>query len=191
MPNANGLLLVLAGLSGSGKSYITDYLVSSLGFIHVPSITTRAPRPNEVHGIDKIFCSLEEFNSFRAQGRLISESLMFGNWYANDVALLNRYKEGKKIVCQLRYIAIQEMKEKFPDTKCIYIFPKSVEEAIQHVKSRALSEEETRKRIFEINDEIAFVNADKKKPRPLFDLHFTNDYSSSTLSQFSDFIKDL
>ncbi|MBN8580630.1 MAG: hypothetical protein J0L96_08155 [Anaerolineae bacterium] len=191
MPNTNGLLLVLAGLSGSGKSYITDYLVRSLGFIHVPSITTRAPRPNEVHGIDKIFCSLEEFNLLRTEGRLISESLMFGNWYANDVALLNQYKEGKKIVCQLRYIAIQETKEKFSDLKCIYISPKSVEEAIQHVKNRALSEEETYKRILEITDEIEFVNADKQKPYPLFDFHFTNDYSSSTLSQFSNFIKDL
>src|SRR5690242_13798062 len=112
MPNKDGLLLVLAGLSGSGKSYLTNYLVSSLNFVHIPSITTRAPRPNEIHGVDKIFCSVEEFNRFRAQGRLVCESFMFGNWYANDVFLLNQYKEGQKVVCQLRYIALQEMKDK-------------------------------------------------------------------------------
>jgi guanylate kinase len=191
MLDNNGLLLVLAGLSGSGKSYITNYLVSCCNYIHIPSITTRNPRPGEVHGIDRFFCSLKEFNTLRLSGRLICESFMFSNWYANDVSLLNQYKEGKKVVCQLRCFSIKELKEKYPQAKCVYIWPKTLEEAIQHVKKRALDEEETSRRILEITDEVAFINADKEKDHPIIDLYFINDYSFTTLEQFVHTIKDL
>jgi len=56
------LLAILAGPSGSGKSTLCNRLVdANLGYKRVVTTTTRAPRENEVHGVDYHFFSSDEF----------------------------------------------------------------------------------------------------------------------------------
>jgi guanylate kinase len=56
------LLAILAGPSGSGKSTLCNRLVeANLGYKRVVTTTTRAPRENEVDGVDYHFFSSDEF----------------------------------------------------------------------------------------------------------------------------------
>jgi len=96
-----GLILVLSGLSGSGKSYLTDHLIGVQGFIHVPPLTTRAPRPGEKHMVDCVFCSEEEFHALQSANQLLCVNQMFGNWYAwriQDFVQADEYKRGKSVI---------------------------------------------------------------------------------------------
>lgn len=54
---------ILCGVSGSGKNYISDKLISSYNFIPLISHTTRPIRPNETNGVDYHFISEEQFLS--------------------------------------------------------------------------------------------------------------------------------
>ena len=59
----SGLILILSGPSGSGKSSIYKAAIGELGGIEFSvSCTTRAPRPGEVDGRDYHFISREEFD---------------------------------------------------------------------------------------------------------------------------------
>jgi guanylate kinase len=58
----NGKLILFCGPSGSGKTTITRHLLENFPELRFSvSATTRARRPNEVHGIDYYFLSVEEF----------------------------------------------------------------------------------------------------------------------------------
>lgn len=57
-PNKN--VIILCGVSGSGKDYILNHL-TSYGVIPLVSLTTRPIRPNETNGIDYDFVSEEDF----------------------------------------------------------------------------------------------------------------------------------
>jgi guanylate kinase len=58
------VLLILAGPAGVGKSTLCDRLVAEApGFERVVTATTRAPRPNELHGRDYHFLTEAEFDA--------------------------------------------------------------------------------------------------------------------------------
>ena len=57
-----GKIVTLSGISGIGKSHLKTYILANKpDFQSLISVTTRKPREKEMHGIDKFFYSLEEF----------------------------------------------------------------------------------------------------------------------------------
>lgn len=187
----NGVLLILSGLSATGKSYLTDKLVKEMDFTYVPSVTTRPPRPGEQNGIDKIFCSQEEFNIWQLEQRLICEKEMFGNWYALDITLLRQYKEGRNIICQLRYTSVLDVKAMLPGCSCIYIWPESINAAVEYLTQRDMDENERNMRLSEIAEEIDFIKKDKTSENPIFDYHFTNQYNFRSEQEFLALVRKI
>ncbi|MCK5315061.1 MAG: guanylate kinase, partial [Anaerolineales bacterium] len=56
------LLVVISGPSGVGKDTVIQRMKErDLPFHFVVTATTRPPRPDEVHGVDYIFVSFDEF----------------------------------------------------------------------------------------------------------------------------------
>ena len=64
-------VVVLCGVSGSGKNYISDSLVPSYNFNPLISHTTRPIRPNETNGIDYHFVSQSDFLNMIDDGYFI------------------------------------------------------------------------------------------------------------------------
>nr|CAH8876248.1 unnamed protein product [Trichobilharzia regenti] len=65
--------IVLVGPSGVGKSELIGQLISTDPdhFREPIRITTREPKPNEVHGVDYLFVTKDEFNTFLEADSLI------------------------------------------------------------------------------------------------------------------------
>ena len=70
-----GLLLIVSGPAGSGKTTIINKLIESGDFVFSVSATTRAPRPGEVNGVDYFFITKEEFKDRIRLGEMLEYDL--------------------------------------------------------------------------------------------------------------------
>src|SRR5512135_665353 len=75
------LLVVISGPSGVGKDSVLRGL-KKLGqpFRFVPTMNTRARRPDEVDGVDYHFVSTEEFVTMVEQGELLEHAVVYGDY---------------------------------------------------------------------------------------------------------------
>lgn len=76
-----GLLVVLSGPAGVGKTTVASHLIADHGYVRSVSATTRAPRPGEADGKDYHFVSREAFQRLIDQGELIEHAEVHGNFY--------------------------------------------------------------------------------------------------------------
>lgn len=80
-------VLAISGGTCSGKSTIERALVAR-GVRKVLSHTTRAPRPNEVHGVDYHFVTPAEFEALRLGGWMIETNAHAGAMYGTSAKSL-------------------------------------------------------------------------------------------------------
>lgn len=69
----------LIGESGSGKTTIVETLAKAYGFDILQSYTTRKPRVENEFG--HLFCSVEEYEKFKADGQIVAYSWFNDNHY--------------------------------------------------------------------------------------------------------------
>ena len=68
----HGLLLIICGPTGTGKTTLRDRLVvNHRGVESIITCTTRPPRGREKHGVDYLFLSAEEFDAAQADGEFL------------------------------------------------------------------------------------------------------------------------
>ena len=78
----DGLALVVSGPSGSGKTTLVKHLMLRFPQSHFSiSSTTRAPRGEEVDGMDYRFTGREEFLDLRDRDRLLEWAEVHGEFY--------------------------------------------------------------------------------------------------------------
>ena len=77
---AVGLLLVLAGPAGSGKTTLCERLIRQYhpGLQRVVTATSRPPRPGEVDGQDYYFLSLSDFEAAIAEEAFYEHAMVHG-----------------------------------------------------------------------------------------------------------------
>lgn len=184
MGSAPRILVVLSGVSGSGKTYFTNLLASERRFAIIPSLTTREPRLGEVSSLDRRFCSPEGFELLKEKQQVICGRFFFGNWYGLETSNIDDVSARGDAVVQLTYKSLSILKARYPHAKSVYILPPSVETAKEAIIARNLGTEETAERIHEIEAESAFIYADRKKAQPLFDAYFHNTRSPSSPRDF-------
>ncbi len=184
MANRPHLLVILAGISGSGKSFLTSALAQKRGFGIIPSLTTRQPRPGEGTALDRRFCSQQEFDHLQGRNQVICGRFFFGSWYGLDIECIDATRARGNAVVQLTYKSIEKLWGRYPDAKAVYVLAPSIQAAKDSVTSRGLAAEETAERLREIDDESAFVAADRQKAIPLFDAYFENTRAPNTSGDF-------
>lgn len=92
-------ILTITGMSGSGKTTLARELKKTGRFDEAVSVTTRAMRPGESHGIDYFFVSNSEFSRFIDNNLFVEHVSTHGNSYGVPRFELNRILEsGKNVV---------------------------------------------------------------------------------------------
>lgn len=78
--NKQKKVLLIAGVSGSGKSHLTKHLLEE-GFSSFCTRTTRPIRDGEVDGVNYDFTSRKDFEKLIAEGAMVEYAEVHGNYY--------------------------------------------------------------------------------------------------------------
>ena len=155
-----GLLIVVSGFAGTGKGTLLKRLTGDYAdYALSVSMTTRAPRPGEVHGREYFFVTKEEFERKIQADGLIEYAVYVENYYGTPSAYVEEKRaEGKNVLLEIEVQGALKVKERFPDAVLIFVLPPSVEELYRRLKARGTETEDViRKRMGRAAKEAAFI----------------------------------
>jgi len=123
----SGLLVVLSGPAGSGKTSLAErVLAADPGIVRAVTATTRSPRPGEVDGRDYFFLSPEAFRAGLAAGRFAEHAEFNGRFYGTPRdALEARLAEGRTVLLVIEVKGAAQIREAFPRAASVFVLPPS------------------------------------------------------------------
>ena len=124
--NHRGLLIVLSGPSGVGKGTVRKALfeMPEQEFVYSVSMTTRAPRPGEVDGVDYYFVTREEFERQIEAGNLLEYAEFVGNYYGTPKDKVEeQLNKGKEVILEIEVNGAFQVREKCKDAVFIFLVP--------------------------------------------------------------------
>lgn len=134
----NGLLLVISGPSGVGKTTITHEVEKRLGGIFSVSVTTRPKTSADVEGRDYYFITEQEFAARRDAGDLLEWAEVFGKYkYGTPRRPVEQnLAAGRLMILEIDVQGALQVKAKMPDAYMIFVLPPSDEELLNRLRRR-------------------------------------------------------
>ena len=139
-----GLLIVVSGFAGSGKGTLMKRLTGDYdNYALSVSMTTRKPRPGEVHGREYFFVTKEEFEQKIQDDGLIEYAVYVENYYGTPRAYVEeQMAKGKNVVLEIEIQGALKVKERFPDTLLLFVTPPTAGELENRLRGRGTETEE-------------------------------------------------
>jgi guanylate kinase len=139
---AGGLVFVLSGPSGAGKTALTKRLRShEAGMHYCVTATTRAPRPTERPGVDYIFCSRDEFLDLERTGGLLEWAQVppeTGQFYGTPREQVEQALDrGQDVFLQVDVQGARSLRALIPNAILIFLKPPAVETLQHRLEGRA------------------------------------------------------
>lgn len=145
-------MIILVGISGSGKSTIAKYLEEK-GYSKLVTTTTRPKRCGEIEGKDYFFTDKETFEKNLKKYKFVTNYA--GNYYGID----NKELED----CSRKYVILDtkgamEMKKELKENAHIIYVYITIEEMVGRLNARGETPEEIKKRFKMAISSEAFFN---------------------------------
>ena len=142
----NACLFTISAPSGAGKTSLVKALTerkqSSIG-VSI-SHTTREIRSGETDGVDYHFVSEDEFQQMIADDQFLEHARVFDHSYGTARASVEAMlSSDKHVILEIDWQGARQVKQKKPDTVCIYILPPSREVLEQRLIDRATDDRKT------------------------------------------------
>jgi guanylate kinase len=147
-----GLLFVLCGPAGVGKNSIMGSAMSNLPQLRqLPTLTTRAKRPNEQHGREHYFVNGDQFDEMVANHALVEYQEVYpGKFYGTPRQPMQEALDAtEKLIADIDVVGAKKLKEAFPNNVVlIFIAPPSLDDLETRLRHRGnMSEDEIGKRL--------------------------------------------
>jgi guanylate kinase len=168
-----GLLLVVSGPSGVGKTTIVHRVRERLGGQFSVSATTRPKSLAEVNGEDYLFVSPSEFERLKSNDAFLEHAEVFGRhaYGTPREPVENALRDGDLILLDIDVQGAIQIREHMPSAYMIFILPPSDEELRHRLETRGREDEEAIARRFaEARREIDLATS-----RTLYDAFIVND----------------
>lgn len=151
-----GLLVIVSGPSGVGKSTITNALVDRLDAFLSKSMTTRPMGPSDVDGEHYDFVSQREFKDLVKLGQMLEYAQVYDNLYGTPAEpVLQALEAGEIVILEIDVHGAIQVKHRLPDAIGIFIEPPSDDELLNRLRLRKREDEATiQKRFSQARDEI-------------------------------------
>jgi guanylate kinase len=144
MNNKNkGILVIVSGFSGAGKGTLVERLLHDYADEYALSIsaTTRSPRPGEVDGVHYFFKTREAFEQMIEDGELLEYAQYVGNYYGTPKQyVLDQMEAGKNVLLEIEMQGAMKVRERFPDTRLIFVSAPSAEVLYGRLAGRGTEE---------------------------------------------------
>ncbi len=139
MPNREGLLVVVSGPAGSGKSTLVENLIDTIpgNARRAVTATTRAPRPGEKDQVDYFFLTREEFTGMIEAGEFLEYTQFNGNLYGVPrKALEAELARGGVVLLVIEVDGAESVKFFFPNAIFVFIIPPTPAELRRRLERR-------------------------------------------------------
>jgi guanylate kinase len=178
-----GRLVVISGPSGSGKSTLVRRLLArpDLRLKVSVSVTTRSPRPGEVHERDYVFLTPEEFE--RKRGDLLESAQVHDHYYGTPAEPARlAMAEG---LCVILVIDVQggfQVRQKVPDVLLVFVQPPSLAVLEARLRARGTDNDSTiERRLTNARREIEMAAG--------YDVHVINDELEPAVERLAAILK--
>ncbi|MEQ8768888.1 MAG: guanylate kinase [Phycisphaerales bacterium] len=169
----NGLLVIISGPSGVGKTTITRGVERSFAdSVFSVSVTTRAKTDADVEGVDYRFVDDATFDAMIERDELLEWADVFGKKYGTPRAWIDeQLVRGRLVIVEIDVRGAKQVKDKMPNAFGMFILPPSEDILLNRLRSRKReSEEQIQKRFAEARREIA-----EAKDSGVYDHFLVND----------------
>ena len=141
-----GRLLVLAGPSAVGKSTVVAGIRARLPELYFSvSMTTRAPRPGEVHGRDYFFVSVEEFRAAVSDGRMLEWAEIHGGLQLSGTPagpVEEALGAGRPVLVEVDLAGVRQIRRSVPEARTVFLAPPSWEVLESRLRARGTEPED-------------------------------------------------
>lgn len=155
-----GLIFVLAGPPGVGKNALMNEVLKRVRNIRqLPTATTRASRPNELHGREHLFVTRSEFQELIDQNALIEWQVVHGELYGMPRATVEEAIASEHdLIADIDVLGATYLHSLYPDNAVlIFIQPPVLEELKKRMETRGEKPEEIAKRLRRVDMEMQYA----------------------------------
>jgi len=133
--SASTRLTVLSGPSAVGKSTVIETIRRRNPEVWLSiSVTTRAPRPGEVHGREYFFVTEHEFNEMADNGQLLEWARYAGNFYGTPKApVAERLAVGLPSLLEVDVVGARQVRAAVPGALLVFLAPPSWDELVRRL----------------------------------------------------------
>lgn len=134
----DGLLLVVSGLSGAGKTSLCSRLCREVRDLALSvSYTTRSPRSEETNGIDYHFVSEEEFERMRDAGGFYEWARVYGSFYGTARKPVEQaWEAGSDVVLQIDIEGAKQVGANSGAAVFVFVLPPDMKELEKRLRDR-------------------------------------------------------
>ena len=146
----DGLLLVLSGPSGVGKTSIVHELLRRFDGVFSVSATTRQAGPGEVDGRDYQFITESEFQNMINEERFLEYAQVFSrSWYGSPREPIEAaLKNGRLAILDIDVQGAEIVRAKNPQMYGVFVLAPSEEELLHRLRLRGREDEAAIQRRF-------------------------------------------
>ncbi len=156
--DANGLLVVISGPSGVGKTTIVHRVKETFNATFSVSATTRPKSESEENGIDYLFISDEAFDQMVKDGEFLEFAEVFGchRYGTPKLPVLQAMERGEVVLLDIDVQGGIQVFENMPESLRIFIMPPHEDELLTRLRARGRDDEDAIQRRFrEAKQEMA------------------------------------
>lgn len=150
---------VLSGPSGVGKGTVVAALLREHPEIWVStSVTTRPPRPGEVHGVSYYFVTEAEFDDLVATDALLEWAVVHGRhrYGTPRLGVEQAVASGRCVLLELDLSGARQVRVALPSARQVFLLPPTREELERRLRGRATeTAEAVARRLRTADEELA------------------------------------
>jgi guanylate kinase len=146
-------VVVLSGPSAVGKSTVVRCLRERVADLHFSvSVTTRAPRPGEVDGVDYSFVTAERFQQLIDDGELLEWAEIHGGLHRSGTPaapIREAAEAGHPVLIEVDLAGARAVKKAMPEAMTVFLAPPSWEDLKARLMGRGTETPEVMRRRLE------------------------------------------
>jgi guanylate kinase len=183
---ARGLLLVLSGPSGVGKTTIAHELIRRFGGHFSVSCTTRRPSAGERDGVDYRFMSEAEFAAMVARDAFLEHAMVFGrsSYGTPREPVETSLHAGELVILDIDVQGAEQVHARVPDMLGIFILPPDEDSLLARLRQRGREDEAAIQRRFA----EARLEMGRARGNGVYDAFVINDDLGAAIEQVAELV---
>ena len=138
-----GTLFIISAASGAGKTTLVNAVLEQVDDLVVSvSHTTRAPRDDEVDGVNYHFVDKQTFEVMVEDSEFFEHAMVFGNMYGTSRQhIQEQLLKGMDVILEIDWQGARQIRKLMTDSKSVYIVPPSTAALRERLDARGQDDE--------------------------------------------------